>query len=109
MQYVSAPPGLTPAAAAQTNSPFGHAGQRLMDWFFPTRTFVEMSGHESEAVGRGTTGIDDAFAAATNRGIGAEIMGRRKFGPQTGPWDDDGWRGGHRFLADACAHACSLD
>jgi dihydrofolate reductase len=27
------------------------------------------------------------------QGIGAEIMGRRKFGPQTGPWPDDGWQG----------------
>ncbi|HEV7537089.1 MAG TPA: dihydrofolate reductase family protein, partial [Acidimicrobiia bacterium] len=26
-------------------------------------------------------------------GFGAEIMGRGKFGPQTGPWTDDEWRG----------------
>lgn len=74
-------------------TPFGHAGQRLMTWFFPTRTFVSMTGHGSEAVGGGTTGIDDDFAAATNDNIGVEIMGRRKFGPQLGPWEDDGWRG----------------
>ncbi len=23
-----------------TEAPFGHAGARLMEWFFPTRTFV---------------------------------------------------------------------
>jgi dihydrofolate reductase len=74
-------------------TPFGHAGGRLMEWFFPTRSFVQMSGHEDEAVGSGTTGVDDAFAAATGRGIGAEIMGRRKFGPQQGPWEDESWRG----------------
>ena len=74
-------------------APFGHADQRLMQWFFPTRTFVSMSGHESEAVGRGTTGVDDAFAAATSVGIGAEIMGRGKFGPQEGPWQDESWQG----------------
>ena len=74
-------------------TPFGHAGQRLMGWFFPTRTFVSMTGHDAEAVGQGTTGVDDAFAAATNHGIGVEIMGRRKFGPQQGPWDDESWRG----------------
>jgi dihydrofolate reductase len=74
-------------------TPFGHAGGRLMEWFFPTRQFVSMTGHESEAVGAGTRGIDDAFAAASQVGIGAEIMGRRKFGPQLGPWEDDGWRG----------------
>jgi dihydrofolate reductase len=75
------------------DAPFGHAGDRLMRWFFPTRTFASMSGHESEAVGRGSTGVDDAFAAATSVGIGAEIMGRGKFGPQTGPWQDEEWQG----------------
>jgi len=75
------------------DAPFGHAGQRLMSWFFPTRTFVSKTGHDSEAVGGGTTGVDDAFAAATDVGIGAEIMGRGKFGPQEGPWEDESWRG----------------
>ena len=74
-------------------TPFGHAGQRLMTWFFPTRSFVAMTGHEDESVGSGTSGVDDAFAAATSVGIGAEIMGRGKFGPQTGPWEDESWRG----------------
>ncbi|MCS5713213.1 dihydrofolate reductase family protein [Herbiconiux sp. CPCC 205716] len=74
-------------------TPFGHAGHRLMQWFLPTNAFVKMTGHESEAVGGGTHGVDDAFAAATNVGIGAEIMGRRKFGPQLGPWEDESWRG----------------
>ena len=75
------------------DAPFGHAGGRLMQWFFPTRTFVSKSGHDSEAIGSGTTGVDDAFAAATDVGIGAEIMGRGKFGPQEGPWEDESWRG----------------
>ena len=56
------------------DAPFGHAGDRLMRWFFPTRTFVGMSGHEDEAIGLGTRGLDDVFAAATDVGIGAEIM-----------------------------------
>lgn len=75
------------------DTPFGHAGQRLMTWFFPTHSFVSMTGHDDEAVGAGTRGVDDAFASATNRGIGAEIMGRGKFGPQLGPWQDESWRG----------------
>jgi hypothetical protein len=74
-------------------SPFGHAGGRLMEWFFPTRTFVAMSGHEDEAVGSGSTDLDDSFASATGVGIGVEIMGRGKFGPQVGPWEDESWRG----------------
>jgi dihydrofolate reductase len=74
-------------------TPFGHAQQRLMTWFFPTHSFVSSTGHDSEGVGAGTRGVDDSFAAATWLGIGAEIMGRRKFGPQLGPWHDESWRG----------------
>lgn len=52
--------------------------------------------------GRGIEGVDKVDAPVTadralfamwGQGIGAEIMGRKKFGPQTGPWPDDGWRG----------------
>src|SRR5256714_4093760 len=45
----------------------------------------------------GSTGVDNAFAERLEVGFGAEIMGRGKFGPQTGPWTDvgtdDEWRG----------------
>ena len=85
--------GFATGEGQSLETPFGHAEGRLMRWFFPTNTFVSMSSHEDEAVGMGTHGVDDAFAAATNRGIGAEIMGRRKFGPQVGPWEDESWRG----------------
>ncbi|AWB88539.1 dihydrofolate reductase family protein [Salinibacterium hongtaonis] len=85
--------GFSTGEGLSVDAPFGHAGDRLARWFFPTHTFVSMSGHENEAVGGGTRGIDDSFAAATNRGIGAEIMGRGKFGPQVGPWRDESWRG----------------
>lgn len=37
--------------------------------------------------------VDRALFSMWGQGIGAEIMGRKKFGPQTGPWPDDGWRG----------------
>jgi len=70
-------------------TPFGHAGHRLMQWFMPTRTFTEMTGQGPT----GTTGVDDAFAAASWSGIGAEIMGRNKFAPQDGPWPDPDWQG----------------
>jgi dihydrofolate reductase len=68
--------------------PFGHAGMGLQSWFFGTRTFRAMQGRSD-----GSAGIDDRFAAAWGVGIGAEIMGRNKFGPQRGPWTDDEWRG----------------
>jgi dihydrofolate reductase len=69
-------------------APFGHAGSRLHEWFFPTQTFREMQGGQG-----GVAGIDDAFASQWNTGIGAEIMGRNKFGYQRGPWADEEWRG----------------
>ena len=67
-------------------SPFGHAGHRLNEWFFPTRTFQGMQGKA------GSTGIDDAFASHWGPGIGAEIMGAGKFGPP-GWHEDPEWKG----------------
>src|SRR5580692_10444291 len=69
-------------------APFGHAGMRLHSWFLSTKTFREMQGQAG-----GPAGVDDAFASQGGPGIGAEIMGRNKFGPQRGPWTDDEWRG----------------
>ncbi|ABW15980.1 deaminase [Parafrankia soli] len=68
--------------------PFGHAEGRLHDWFFHTRSFRAMHGEDG-----GDTGVDDALAGAWEPGIGAEIMGRNKFGPQRGPWEDHEWTG----------------
>jgi dihydrofolate reductase len=70
------------------DAPFGHASTRLHEWFFPTRSFRAMQGQPG-----GDTGVDDAFASNWADGIGAEIMGRGKFGPQHGPWTDMGWKG----------------
>jgi dihydrofolate reductase len=70
-------------------SPFGHAGPRLMQWFFPTATFRAMSGQ-----GEGLPGseADEAFASQWGDGVGAEIMGANKFGPPG--WQDDAdWKG----------------
>src|SRR3954469_23695787 len=69
-------------------APFGHADGRLVEWFFATRTFRQMQGEPG-----GSTGVDDAFASNWGPGIGAEIMGRNKFGPQRGPWADEEWKG----------------
>ena len=69
-------------------APFGHAGTKLHEWFFATRSFHEMHGEPA-----GSTGVDDAFASNWSPGIGAEIMGRNKFGPQRGPWGNEDWKG----------------
>jgi dihydrofolate reductase len=81
--------GFATGVGQSVDAPFGHAGGRLLEWFFATRTFRAMHGEPG-----GTTGIDDALARAWEPGIGAEIMGRHKFGPQRGAWDGgDDWKG----------------
>ncbi|MEU1782797.1 MULTISPECIES: dihydrofolate reductase family protein [Streptomyces] len=70
------------------DAPFGHAGTRLLDWFLRTRAFRDVHGESG-----GETGVDDAIARAWGPGIGAEIMGRNKFGPQRGPWENHEWTG----------------
>jgi hypothetical protein len=72
--------GFGTGAGQSLDAPFGHAGTRLHEWFFPTRSFRAMQGQPG-----GSTGIDDAFAGAWAPGIGAEIMGRGKFGPAPRP------------------------
>lgn len=69
-------------------NPLGVRGPEIMDWFFPTKTFIEQHGGEG-----GETGIDDGFAAASMSGKGAWILGRNMFGPVRGPWPDDSWKG----------------
>ncbi|MEV4561706.1 dihydrofolate reductase family protein [Kitasatospora sp. NPDC049285] len=70
------------------DAPFGHAGMRLHEWAFRTRTYRAMRGQSG-----GDAGVDEAFAQASEPGIGVEIMGRNKFGPQRGPWADEEWKG----------------
>jgi dihydrofolate reductase len=69
-------------------SPLGRGGEQLHAWAWPTRTFQAMFGK-----GDGTTGVDEAFAAASFAGVGAWILGRNMFGPVRGPWPDESWKG----------------
>src|SRR6185295_8287489 len=41
----------------------------------------------------GSRGLDDYFTRDFAHNIGAEIMGRNKFGPLRGPWQDEEWQG----------------
>jgi dihydrofolate reductase len=68
-------------------APFGHAGERLHEWMFATRFWMEMGGNPG-----GGEGADHAFALRHGLGIGAEIMGSNKFGPP-GWQDDPDWKG----------------
>jgi len=83
--------GFGSGAGQSLEQPFGHADvTRLMAWFFPTASFAQ--GHGT-ADPTGSRGLDDYFARDFNNNIGAEIMGRNKFGPQRGPWENVDWQG----------------
>lgn len=41
----------------------------------------------------GSRGLDDYLVRDFHHNIGAEIMGRNKFGPVRGPWEDEDWKG----------------
>ena len=68
--------------------PFGHADPAVLaSWAgatasWPTRTDPG-----------GSRGLDDYMVRDFHRNIGAEIMGRNKFGWQRGPWEDEDWTG----------------
>lgn len=90
--------GFATGADQSLEAPFGHAGQRLMEWVLPTRTFslmhLESGGAAADhGAADGTTGLDDIFMSQFPLGIGAEIMGRNKFTHERGPWHDADWRG----------------
>jgi dihydrofolate reductase len=84
--------GFATGEGQSLEAPFGHAGMRLMEWFFPTRTFQSATGHRERMEVDPAADPDDAFAARSWEGIGAEIMGAGKFGPP-GWQDDPDWKG----------------
>jgi dihydrofolate reductase len=79
--------GFATGEAPSFDAPFGHAQDVFATWFSRARIW------------RGTQDdleritFDEAVADQWGRDIGAEIMGRGKFGPQQGPWTDDSWSG----------------
>jgi dihydrofolate reductase len=64
------------------DEPFGHAGERLHEWMFNTRSWKA----------GGSAGIDDAFLRLHDPGVGAEIMGAGKYG-YPGWHEDPEWKG----------------
>jgi dihydrofolate reductase len=68
--------------------PFGHADPAaLMSWAGATASWPNRSEPG------GSRGLDDYFTRDFSNNIGAEIMGRNKFGPQRGPWENHDWHG----------------
>jgi len=70
------------------HNPLGMRGPELMEWFFHTRAWRSMHGHDD-----GETGTDHQMAEQGLSGIGAWILGRNMFGPVRGPWPDENWKG----------------
>ncbi|HTI23447.1 MAG TPA: dihydrofolate reductase family protein [Kutzneria sp.] len=81
--------GFATGEGQSLETPFGHAGHRLTEWFFRTAWASDMMGRGPG----GSRGVDNALTETAFRGVGAEIMGRNKFGYQRGPWEDESWRG----------------
>ncbi|MFG2881815.1 dihydrofolate reductase family protein [Streptomyces sp. NPDC048297] len=69
--------------------PFGLDGpERMFAWAGATASWPNRTDPG------GSRGLDDYFTRDFHHNIGAEIMGRNKFGPQRGPWsEDEEWRG----------------
>jgi dihydrofolate reductase len=71
------------------DEPLGEGGERLHDWLVELRAWREPAGMEGGAENASSAVVHEAFA-----NVGAEIMGRGKFGPPgRGPWGDDAWQG----------------
>ena len=69
--------------------PLGEGGEGLHEWVIATKAWREPNGMEG-----GEENASSPVFAEVLANIGAEIMGRGKFGPATrGPWGDDPWRG----------------
>ena len=69
--------------------PLGEGGERLHEWMIALKVWCESHGMEGGEVNANTPVAEESLTD-----IGAEIMGRGKFGPpEGGPWGDDPWRG----------------
>lgn len=80
--------GAGASADQSLESPFGlpHP-ERLFAWAGATASWPMRTDPG------GSRGLDDYFTRDFARDIGAEIMGRNKFGPQRGPWENHDWQG----------------
>jgi dihydrofolate reductase len=71
------------------DDPLGQGGELLHEWMVPLRAFKEIQGEDADGeVNASTPVVEGLF-----RNVGATIMGRRMFGPVSGPWGDEPWEG----------------
>jgi dihydrofolate reductase len=69
-------------------NPLGEGGERLHEWVVALRAWRERHGLEGGEVNESTPVVEESTA-----NVGAEIMGRGKFGGGPGPWGEDLWPG----------------
>jgi dihydrofolate reductase len=82
-QSLEAPFGV----AAPTSSGTPQLPAALVSWIMAT------AGWAGRSTPGGSRGLDDYFARDFDRNIGAEIMGRNKFSPFRGAWEEHEWNG----------------
>jgi dihydrofolate reductase len=82
--------GYTSMSDGSSDNPMGEDWGALTKAYAATRTFRKQV--LGDTTGAGTTGLDDAHAAAHFVGVGAEIMGAAMFGLHSFP-DDPEWKG----------------
>ncbi len=90
--FVVSSDGYAAGEGQSLERPFGHANPaELMSWAGATASWPNRTDPG------GSRGLDDYLARDFHRNIGAEIMGRNKFSPYRGPWEDhpewQGWWG----------------
>jgi dihydrofolate reductase len=69
--------------------PLGRGGEALHDWLVALKAWREPAGMHGGEENASSPVVRDSHA-----NVGAEIMGRGKFGPATrGPWGDEPWQG----------------
>jgi dihydrofolate reductase len=71
------------------DNPLGEGGTQLHEWIVPLRAFKELQGED----GNGEVNASTPIVEGTFQNVGATIMGRRMFGPVSGPWGEDPWKG----------------
>jgi dihydrofolate reductase len=68
-------------------NPLGEGGEALHEWVVALRAWRTAHGLEGGEVNASTAVVDESLT-----GVGAEIMGRGKFGGGPGPWEES-WQG----------------
>ena len=69
-------------------NPLGEGGENLHDWMVVLKAWREPHGREG-----GEENVSNEVVQEAQANVGAEIMGRGKFGGGPGPWGDDPWKG----------------